>query len=342
MRLARSPDRVYGRRVTLLVDVAEAPVFATATRTWTWGDVFLATLLWGEWDALLGATRDADAPSDAVKRAGRDWRVARRLIAGDEMTAWLARRRLGVGDWNDFIRRSTGKPTGAPPEPALMWAQGACSGAWDDVAGRLADRAAAWAAEGTPAATEPPPSAWAGRMPSATGAHQIGADPARVAAHCSDLWAAELALSRLSDRAAASAAVATAVTSHNVDWLRVDCDWLETADEDVAREAALLARLDGLALADVARRAGLPVEARRVYVGELEASLQPTLVSAAPGDLVGPVALADGHRWLLAAVRDKVVPSLDDPAIRARAERTAVDAEVHRTVAEQVTWHEHG
>ena len=97
--MARGHVRDYGRAVTLLADVAEAPVFATATRTWTWGDVFLAALLWGEWDALLQATRDAEAPKDAVEQAGRDWRVARRLIAGDERKAWLARRELSVADW---------------------------------------------------------------------------------------------------------------------------------------------------------------------------------------------------------------------------------------------------
>jgi hypothetical protein len=58
--------------VTVLVDMADHPVFATATRMWTWSDVFLATRLWGEWDALLRATRDAHAaPEAAVSGAWR-------------------------------------------------------------------------------------------------------------------------------------------------------------------------------------------------------------------------------------------------------------------------------
>jgi hypothetical protein len=133
------------------------------------------------------------------------------------------------------------------------------------------------------------------------------------------------------------------VSSHNVDWLRVDCDWLEAGDENVAREAALLARADGLALADVAQRAGLALEPRRIYVGETDPALQPALISAAPGDLVGPLALgANGDsRWLLARVRDKVVPTLDDPDIRARAEETVIGAAIARAVQQHVTWHEH-
>jgi hypothetical protein len=180
-------------------------------------------------------------------------------------------------------------------------------------------------------------------MPSAGEAVEIGIEPARVAARCDDLWAAETAFAQLRASAAGSDAVAAVVDSHNVDWLRVECDWLEAADENVAREAALLARVDGMELTDVARRAGLDLEPRRVYIGDVDAALQPVLMSAAAGDLVGPVALGvnGGGRWLLAAVRDKVAPTLEDPDIRSRAEDTAVDAAVRRAVDEHVTWHEH-
>lgn len=329
--------------MTLLVDVADAPVFATASRTWTWSDVFLSTRLWDEWDALLAATRDADAPPEAVKQAGREWRVARRLISGDELKAWLARRRLSVADWNAHVRRAVGvRAAGAAPQPGAVWAEGACSGLWDDVAERLAARAAAWEVAGARPVKQPPPADWFARMPSAADAAEMGVDPARVAARCEELWAAESAHSRLCATTAESEAVATAVTAHNVDWLRVDCDWLVSGDENVAREAAMLARVDGLALADVAQRAGLPLEPRRLYVGDLDAALQPPLMSAAPGDLVGPLSVGNGTGpWLLARVRDKVVPTLDDPDIRARAEEAAVDAAVRRAVDQQVTWHEH-
>jgi hypothetical protein len=329
--------------VTLLVDVADSPVFATGSRTWTWSDVFLATRLWDEWDALLAATRDADAPPERVKQAGRDWRVARRLIAGDELKDWLARRRLTVADWNAHVRRSIGvRAADAAPEPDALWAEGTCSGVWDDVAERLAARAAAWEVAGAPAATQPPPGDWFARMPPRADAIAMGVDPDRVAAHCEELWAAETAYERLRRAAAESDAVSTVVTAHNVDWLRVDCDWLEAGDENVAREAAMLARVDGLDLPDVAERAGLPLEPRRLYVGDLDEALQPTLLSAAPGDLVGPLSLGNGAGpWLLARVRDKVVPTLEDPDIRARAEEAAVTAAVARAVDQHVTWHEH-
>jgi hypothetical protein len=329
--------------VTLLVDVADAPVFATASRTWTWSDVFLATRLWGEWNGLLEATRPADASAEAVKQAGRDWRVARRLIAGDELKAWLAQRHLTLADWNDYIRRAIGvRPAGAAPQPEALWAQGSCSGLWDAVAERLSARAAAWEAAGAPATAGPPPRAWFAQMPPAADADLIGIAGPTVAVRAEQLWAAEAALTRLCTAAAASDAVATAVSAHNVDWLRVDCDWLEAGDENVAREAALLARVDGLSLPDVAERAGLALDPRRIYVGDLDAALQPVLMSAAPGDLIGPLSLGNGSGpWLLARVREKVVPTLDDPDIRSRAEDAAVGAAVRRAVEQHVSWHEH-
>lgn len=330
--------------MTLLVDVADAPVFATTSRTWTWSDVFLAAWLWGEWDELLQATRDAEAPPDAVKAAGREWRLARRLISGDELKAWLARRRLTVADWNEFMQRATGSPAaGAEPRPDALWAQGACSGLWDDAVDHLAARVAALAASGAAAASGTPPPAWFARMPAAADSARLGIDPAQVAVRCDQLWAAERAFAQLRKATASSDAVATALTAHNVDWLRVDCDWLEAGDENVAREAAMLARVDGLALSDIAERAGLAIDPRRVYMGDADAALQPALMSAAPGDLVGPVSLGNGGGpWLLARVREKVVPTLDDSDIRARAESAAVGAAVRRTVEQQVTWHEHG
>jgi hypothetical protein len=127
------------------------------------------------------------------------------------------------------------------------------------------------------------------------------------------------------------------VTANNIDWLRVDCERVEAADEDAAREAALLVRADGLGLRDVARMAGLDLVAERLYVADLPRDLQPIAESAAPGELVGPVSTGNG-RFALLVVRDKVVPTIDDAEIRERAEQAALDAALARAVAEHVRW----
>ena len=53
-------------------------------------------------------------------------------------------------------------------------------------------------------------------------------------------------------------------------------------------------------------------------------------MSAAPGDLVGPLSRSAtaAAAGCSPRVRDKLVPTLDDPDIRARAEQAAVGAAV--------------
>jgi hypothetical protein len=156
-----------------------------------------------------------------------------------------------------------------------------------------------------------------------------------------DIWNAEAALERLRARVVASDAPARAVAGSGVDWLRAQCEYVVAGDEDVAREAALLLREDGLPLAEVARLAALePVDAS-LYVSDMPPDLRTRVVSAAAGDRLGPVAMGDG-RFVVMHLRGKVAPTMEDPEIRERAERAAIEAAVEREVSERVSWHEHG
>ena len=322
--------------------------------TYTWGDVFLAARLWGEWDALeewlrngLAALEAAPVADADVKQAGEDWRRARRLLAGDELKNWLARKRLSIDDWRAYVARAValhragagGAATGAVADDVVagsIWAEGACSGAFEGHAARLAERVAAPAA-GAPA---PPPPAWFERSPSAAEAEAIGIPAAEVARRVERLWAAEEAHARLCDAVRESDAIRRTVSANTVDWLRLDCELLRVGAEDAAREAVLLVREDGMPLPEVARQAGLELAAERLYLGEMPPELRPRLASAAPGELVGPLATG-GEGYLLVAVNDKVVPSLEDPEIRARAENAAIASAVEREVQARVRWHEH-
>jgi hypothetical protein len=260
-----------------------------------------------------------------VKRAAVAFRTERRLLAADELRAWLAANRLTLADWNDFLRRAvlrsdTAGPSAAAPGDAAttIWAEGVCSGAFDRFASALAARAAALAANPEVAPRRPPPPEWPDR-----------------------LWRAEAAYDELVRQVAASDAPRRAVAANSVEWLRVDCEYLASPSEDVAREAALLLREDGLPLPDVARMAGLDPASERMYAGDMDHDLRTRVLSAAPGDLVGPVAIG-GSGFLVMAVRDKVAPSMDDPEIRERAEAWALSAAVEREVSGRVSWHEHG
>ena len=79
------------------------------------------------------------------------------------------------------------------------------------------------------------------------------------------------------------------------------------------------------------------VEPVGVYLDEASRSLARELVSAAEGELIGPV--AHQGRSLLGVVTAKVPPKLTDPPIRERAERSLIERHVARLREERVTMH---
>jgi hypothetical protein len=120
--------------------------------------------------------------------------------------------------------------------------------------------------------------------------------------------------------------------------LRVNCRTLTFDDEDAAREAALCVREDGMALAEVGLRAGVEVGEHRLMLGDTGPTLANALLSARPGEFVGPVASGDGY--VLVLVEDKIQPSLDDLEIRQRLEQEAARRAIEREVVNRVRWHE--
>ena len=271
--------------MTTLAEVAAVPVFDAGGRSYTWGDVFLAARLRGEWRE--GGVPEGSVSDDEVKQAGTRFRTERRLLAGDELRAWLAERRLTLDDWNGYLRRTVLRARGAAesagaPEDVL-WADGVCSGVFDGLAQALARRAAALAAGGA-AADQP-----------------------------DHLLRAERAYEDFIARVAASDAPGRAVTANSADWLRVDCEYLAAPDEDVAREVALLVREDGVPLPDVARQAGLEPAHGLLYAGEMQPDLRTRMMSAAPGDTVGPVELGGVFAVVRCAVRSRRRWTIRDP-----------------------------
>jgi hypothetical protein len=129
------------------------------------------------------------------------------------------------------------------------------------------------------------------------------------------------------------------IASHGLDWTRLELDVLELADEGAAREAALCVRVDGRAIADVAADCSAPVQHLNVLLADVEPSLQPPVLTAQPGELVGPVE-HDGV-FALVAIRGRTLPVSTDPELRRRAETALVERAVARAVEGGVEWHDH-
>ena len=305
------------------------PVFTVGERTYRWQDVVAAGRRWSSWAAVEARTREGIAcrlraeetgdplTPDEVGQAAAEFRYERHLLSADELEGWLARWGLSLPYWMEWVRRSLLRKRWAAQLSTITAAVGTdevaefvateavCSGALEQIAAKLAERAAV-----------------ADAMDEAT-----------------DAGSMDDAFQRFCASAASPQAIEREVHAQHVDWLRIECRWLAHEQEDVVREAALCVREDGRDLARVAADAGAHVAQDRIYLETAEPALRGHLLGARRGDLLGPLALAQEFR--LIEVVDKLAPSAEDPEIRDRATRVLVRRAVQGEVVNRVRWHEH-
>ena len=288
--------------------VGERAVFSAGERTYAWLDVVQAAETRGEVATLeedlgagVAALEGLDLAAAEVEAAGIEFRRRLGLLAAEEMEAWLSHWEITVSDWTGFLRRRLARERSP-----------------DAVGGQLGD--ALWPEAVCTGAL----GRWAWALAARAAAGGENDDPD--------------AYDELVRRANTPEARAKALESKQMDWLRVECDLLELPAEGMAREAALCVREDGLSLDEVAGRAGVQVAERAFLLMDAPTELADPLLSARPGDLVGPV--SSGDAFFVALVRDKRAPTPDDPAIGelldVEVPRRAIDSEVKKWIR----WHE--
>jgi hypothetical protein len=293
----------------------------------------------GRWRALAdeGAPDDERPLALAAEAAGDEFRYAAGLEEADTFLAWLAERGLEVEDWSLAFTRDIALRCACPLDTVgdeialpVMLADLAATDVLDAAAARLAVRAAVWVEAGAPPAQVPPSPLASPRLPWAAlgvSAADLDAVDARLAA-IEASFASDLAAGLTPD------AEKALLQGHALEWLVLRADVTWWASEDAAREALWCVRDDGLPLAQVAREAGeRAVEMRRI-LHDVPAELHDALLSASPGDTIGPIAGPAG--WAVASVIEKHAPSLDEPlvatAARRRLERRLASPLVDRLV----------
>jgi hypothetical protein len=309
-----------------LVAALQRTVFAVERRPYSWGDVVLAAEAWGDWAASEQAARAAAAglararqareplAGGEIDRAEEAWRRARRLLAAEELQAWLADRVVGVEEWRDYIRglvlagRAEATADGEPIDDHGVWVHATCSGALVRVARKLAERVAV--------------------------ASLVAAGPLTVDL----LERLDREFEEFCAAAATPAAIEREIDRRRLDWLLVDWRFQASEDQAMMREAALCVRDDGLDFADVARTAGLAVERRLDTVEEIPPELQAHLLGAAVGSVVGPVSAAG--TFLVAEVMERRPPTVDDPDVADRARQSVLARAVGAELTDRVSWHE--
>ena len=322
-------ETVSSERLTAL---AGRELFSLEDEAYTWSDVLAWASARGSLEELRKKTRHGlalvrraealDEPLDQaeVSASATSFRYEHGLLSAEELDGWLERWDLKVGEWGEHLERTLllerfadePEPPGDDDAPDALvadaeYVDAVCSGFLEREATSLATAAAL--------ANLP-----AGDREDLIERIEAGAAAARAAAITEEGVQREIANRRL-------------------DWTRLELGALELADEGAAREAALCVRVDGRAIADVAADCGAPLERTSAYIGDTEGWLQPALLSAQPGELVGPVE-HDGD-FLLLSVEGRALPAASDPELRRRAEKALVDRAVKRALEGRVEWHEH-
>jgi hypothetical protein len=336
------------------------PLLSFDGRRYSVGDAVLGGLLRGRWqsferDLALGvaceceaAARGETVDATTLRELGTAYRTARGLVAADDFTSWLARRSLSVSDWSAYLCRGLLRSQNAerladvvawhPPQAADVTAAARAEALCSGVLATLGHDLILCCAAARALAEQEPGDDAVGRPPAAGRAERLVAEAlASATAGLADMPAGELLL-RAKDtialedahtgfaaQVAGDAAIARWLRVKRLQLLRYAWDDVIFASEAAAREAALLVREDGMALADVARAAGAESVCCAGYASELNPSLAPRLVGAVPGELVG--------------VDERVPPSSADPELRDRAVRAIVADRLERHIVGRVVWH---
>lgn len=335
------------------------PVFRLGSRPYTWLDVALGAMLRGDWERFeahlrAGAAGAAEADrmgawpeAHEVEEAATAFRYARDLLTSEETEAWLADAGLTLETWSEVLARDLLRarlaeqpdalpaPGALPEDDELIAAEGLCSGMFAVFAHTLAERMAlaATASGAVDTAGVAADVADARRRHAAWLAALDGGEVDRRLAH---LAAADRAAGAVARDAAVETALAQHLDRFRLEWMRVDLERLSFGTAEAAREAAWCVREDGLTLSEVAMESRQPVQDVRALLDTLEAPLRDAVLSARLEEVVGPVDV--GGRFDVALVVGKGPATLADPLVRARAERSVIEAVTARAVLAHVTW----
>jgi len=319
--------------------LSDRPVFTVDGEVFHWGDVVRHAQARGRWDELQAEARqglaceshfdtiEEDGAEEAIDEAAAEFRYERELITAEEMETWLEARGLTPEAWMGSIRRAVLRQLWADDLDDIVAEHPAseeeldealridllCSGTRRILAEELAVEAAA-------AAAAP------------------GDDPPRSPADRDALLAClRQRAGRFRQAVTAPETLAREVSSNQMEWIRVDCQAIEFAEDTHAREAALCLTEDGLDFADVAGEADVPIEEVIFYLDQLDPDIRSRFLGATVGDVIGPVAVDEV--FTVYQVMAKVMPSIDDPDIQSRAEDRLLARALAAEVNRRVRWH---
>jgi hypothetical protein len=344
--------------------LAEEIVFSMEEEPYRWRDVILAAVRRGDWRAAERRTREGAAatnhaestdnplPPEAIDEAGREFRYDRDLVTAQSMEEWLAKRNLSVTDWAGHLERQLERnrwsetladlvaryPINDEDAARLTLIDVTCSGELRKWAQTLAAHAAvhsrmAPATEATLERSSITPSREVAAVASLLElAGEEVLETTRRLEHIEDSFD-RFRNAQLTDRA-----LQDFVGQRQLDWVRFDCRIMSFPDEGMAAEAALLLREDDEGFTGVYSVAHAEPRSEKFFLDEIEAPIRDRFLGVRAGDVLGPMRINDEFR--LYQIEEKLLPKVDDPEVRKRAEDGVLKAALARQVNQKaVQWH---
>ncbi len=277
--------------------------------------------------------------AEDLQKSSEAYRLEHDLISAGETEQWLETRGLTTDDFSGWLYRRLCRDACSPtaetaggveiPDrlPDLLRVHLWLSGGMDDLSVQLSRRAAA-DLEISERAETLSTAAVMSRFLERHGLDRSTLPEWLDVLGRDDSWLAdsvrmEAAYERLASAAVSAEARARQLASTQWSLARFEIETLEVDSEEVAREAVLCVRNDGSSLHDVAAEAGFRSERVEVWTDALDERLAPLLLSAAEGDVVGPI--EHGAGFGVHQVLRKLNPTLTDPAVTQRIDRVLVD-----------------
>jgi hypothetical protein len=293
-------------------------LFTSPGRSVTLADVLHAAELRGEvpmQDEPGKALDDAAAES-----ASEDWRIEKNLIAGEELDAWLALRRI---THDDFLRHFRGEaPVNEAQRLARWWIDGSIT-RW---ATRHAHAIAALAAQDAP-----PDEKTLHRCKTALTA------PLHDEAWLSDLAQIETAYEMYRTALLQPESLAKELRSQHFPLHHVTLTICKVPEESVARELMLQLAADASAtLAQRADSLGFPHFPQSFFIGDLTPEYQQPFLSARGGECLPPMRGSD--HWRVCQLVEKTPPSLDDPEVLSRVQTRVLEQGFAERCEGVITW----
>ena len=357
-----SPRNTHARSRPLL----ELTSFELGERRFTVDDVFDAANFcgelenfWKEYLQCLASEAAAEAaglkaPRKEIQGRSEEYRYAHDLVTAEETDAWLGQRGISQDVFEEyFIRRHwldqrdlASEPrfrplsTAAPEEYEAFRAYTLLSGAFEGMAGRLAQREAIRSSSSADDSAdqeivrEQRENFETRRKDIRESVAEWLESMERGQEWLEDQITLEAMFSQRCRQNLSPVRLRQTLSALRLPLLMFDYEVMEVDTIDTAREAYLSITLDGLDMEELAHEHRLPYHRSRSYLERVPESLQQSFISSSPGDLIEP----KGGQLKLIRINAKTEPSLDDPKINEYIHRRILKEFLSDLEARHVRW----